>query len=107
MVHCIYLRGHRCLFPKYIVFLSLKIYFVLANIVDPDEMPHKFRMVHCIYLRGHRCLFPKYIVFLSLKIYFVLANIADPDEMPHYAAFHLGIQCVSKYPFRDFWSSEG
>ena len=26
---------------KDIVFLSLKIIFILANIVDPDEMPHE------------------------------------------------------------------
>ena len=24
----------------------------------------------------------------------------DPDEMPHYAAFHIGIHCLSKYLFR-------
>ena len=30
-------RSH---FPKNIVFLSLKIEFVLANIADPNEMPH-------------------------------------------------------------------
>ena len=31
-------RGHRLLFPNKI--LSLKIFYVLANGVDPDEMPH-------------------------------------------------------------------
>ena len=34
------LRGHRLWFPKYIVFHSLKIDFVLANTAEPDEMPH-------------------------------------------------------------------
>ena len=33
-------RGHRLLFPNKIIFLSLKIFYVLANGVDPDEMPH-------------------------------------------------------------------
>ena len=42
-VHCIHQwanTGHRLLFPNKIVFLSLKTVFVLANSVDPDEMPH-------------------------------------------------------------------
>ena len=43
------------------------------------------------------------IVFLSLRIVFVLANRVDTDEMPHYnAAFHQGIHCMSKDPFRGF-----
>ena len=58
-------------------------------------------------LRGHRLRFPKTIVFLSLNINFVIANSADLDEMPHYAAFHLGLHCLPKYLFRDFWSSKG
>ena len=33
------LRGYRLSFPKNIVFLSMKIDFVLANSADPDEMP--------------------------------------------------------------------
>ena len=43
-------------------------------------------------------LFPKNVVFL--KIDFVLANRPDSDEMPHVAAFHLGLHCLPKYPFR-------
>ena len=34
------LSGHRLKFPNKIVFLSLKIVFVLAVSVDPDEMLH-------------------------------------------------------------------
>ena len=30
----------------------------------------------------------------------ILANSADPDEMQHDAAFHLGLHCLPKYPFR-------
>ena len=33
-------RGHRLWFPKQIIFLLLKIDFVLANSADPDEMLH-------------------------------------------------------------------
>ena len=51
-------------------------------------------------LRGHRVPYPNYDVFLSLRIVFTLTNSVDPDEMPHYAAFHLGLHCLSKYPFR-------
>ena len=41
-----------------------------------------------------------------MKIDFVLANSADPDEMQHSAAFHLGLHCLPKDPFRGFWSSK-
>ena len=43
-----------------------------------------------------------YDLFLSLKLVLTLANSADPDEMQHTAAFHLGLHCLSKYPFRGF-----
>ena len=49
----------------------------------------------------------KKIVFFSLKIDFVQANSANPDEMPHHAAFHLGLHCLLKYPFRGFQSEMG
>ena len=60
-----------------------------------------------MYIEGRQIIVSKNIVFLSLKIDFVLANSADPDEMLHYAAFHLGLHCLPKYPFRGFWSSKG
>ena len=31
---------------------------------------------------------------------FVSVNSADPYEMSHYAAFHLGLHCLSKFRFR-------
>ena len=34
------MRGHRLKLQRIIVYLSLKIVVVLANSVDPDEMPH-------------------------------------------------------------------
>ena len=41
-------------------------------------------------------------VFLSLNAVSILANSADPGEMQHYAAFHLGLYWLPKYPFRGF-----
>ena len=43
-------------------------------------------------------MFLNYYVFLSLEVILILANSADPDEMHHYAAFHLGLHCLPKYP---------
>ena len=54
-------------------------------------------MVYCIFW-GSQVIIFKNNVFLSLKIDLVLANSADPDEMPHYAAFHLGLHYLPKYP---------
>ena len=36
-----------------------------------------------------------------------LTNSVDPDEMPQYAAFHLGLHCLLKYPFRGFPFTKG
>ena len=55
-----------------------------------------------VYIVGSQVIISKNIVFLSLKIEYVIANSTDPDEMPHNAAFHLGLHCLQKYPFRDF-----
>ena len=41
-------------------------------------------------------------VFFCLKFFFTLKNSVDPDEMPHYAAFHLGLYCLLKYPLWGF-----
>ena len=58
-------------------------------------------------LRGHRLYFPKNIFFLSLKINFALANSVVPIERLHHVAFHLALHCLTKYPFRGFWSIKG
>ena len=44
----------------------------------------------------------------ALKIDFVLAKrlSADSDEMLHWA-IHLGLHCLTKYPFWDNWSLKG
>ena len=60
---------------------------------------NKDGIVHYYILRGQRSEFPKYDVFKSLKI---SAKSVDPDEMQHYAAFHLGLHCLPKYPFWGF-----
>ena len=62
-------------------------------------------MVH--YIEGSWVIISKNVLFfLSLKIYFVLANSADLDER-HFAAFHLGLRCLPKYPIRSFWPTKG
>ena len=55
-----------------------------------------------IIYRGHRFLFPKIYCIFSLKIDFVFTYGAGADEMPPYAAFHLGLHCLSKYPLGVF-----
>ena len=57
------------------------------------------------YIEGSQVIISKKIIFLSLTIDLVSANSADPDEMPHYVAFHLGLHCLSKYPFSGFHST--
>ena len=41
-------------------------------------------------------------LFLPLKVVLIITNSADPYEMQHYAAFHLVLHCLSKYPFKGF-----
>ena len=60
-----------------------------------------------VYIEGSQFIISKRYCICSLKIDFVLANSADPDEMPHHAAFHLGLRCLPKYPFRGFRSTKG
>ena len=56
-----------------------------------------------MYFKGSHVKFLKYdYVFLSLKVVLILPNSADTDEMQHYAAFCLGLHCLSKYLFRGF-----
>ena len=55
-----------------------------------------------VYLKGSQVEFLNYDVFLSLKVILTFANSADQDEMQRKAAFHLGLHCLPKYPFRGF-----
>ena len=36
-----------------------------------------------------------------------LSKKSEPDKMQHYAAFHLGLHCLPKYPFRGLNSTKG
>ena len=60
-----------------------------------------------MYFKRSQVEFLIYDVFLSLKVVFILVNSSDPDEMQHYAAFHLGLHCLPKYPFRGFQYTKG
>ena len=50
----VYTERSKVIISKNITFLSLKIYFVLANSADPDKMPH-----YAAFHLGLHC-FPKY-----------------------------------------------
>ena len=34
------------------------------------------------------------------------AKSVEPDEMPHHAAFHQGLHCLLKSPFRGFQNTK-
>ena len=51
--------------------------------------------------------FLNYDAFLSCKIVFIFVNSADLDEMLHIAAFHWGLQCLSKYLPADIQNEKG
>ena len=63
-------------------------------------------MVHCMF-DGSKVIFSKQnkkcISFYENPF---SVNSVDPDEMPHKAAFHLGLHCFPKYPFRGFRSKK-
>ena len=40
-------------------------------------------------------------------VYLFYLNSVDPDEMLHYAAFHLGLHCLQKYPLLGFPYTKG
>ena len=65
------------------------------------EILIKFVMVRSgwfiAYIEGSQVIISKRY-YISMKIGGVLANIADPGEMMYYAAFHLGLHCLTKYP---------
>ena len=60
-----------------------------------------------MYLEGSQVEVSQLNVFLSLKVDLILTNSEDPGEMQHYAAFHLGLHCLPKYPFRGFQYTNG
>ena len=50
-----------------------------------------------VYIEGSKVKISKYC-FSYLCEDFALAKSAEPDERPRYAAFHLGLHCLPKYP---------
>ena len=60
-----------------------------------------------MHFKGSQVKFSKFCCFLSLNVVLISANSADPGEMKHYAAFHLGLHRLPKYPFRGFQYSKG
>ena len=61
-----------------------------------------------LYFKGPQVEVSELLFFLSLKVdVLILANSADSGEMQHYAAFHLGLHCLPKYPFRDLQFRKG
>ena len=72
--------------------------------INRDELSNICKTPHClkyqVYLSQHT--FTAFHCVLNNSFYqkCILANSADTDEMPHYAAFHLGLYCLSKYSCR-------
>ena len=68
---------------------------------------NKLGIDHYTY-QGVSCYdFQNNFIFCLKIFFFILTNSVDPDEMPHYAAFHLGLHCMPKYPFRGFLYTNG
>ena len=90
--------------------VAIHAHLTLFRPMEFSIQPHTIMSeLSIVYIEGSWVIISKKILyfFLSLKINFILANSADPDERLHYAAFHLGLHCLLKYPFRGFWSKKG
>ena len=67
----VYIEGLQVILFKNIIFISLKIDFVLANSAEPDEMPH-----YAAFHLGLYCL-PKYLLsWMKVEISKIL-NLRD------------------------------
>ena len=63
-----------------------------------------------VYLKGSHIEFIKFLYISVPDRCFDLikqCNSADPNEMQQYATFHLGLQCLPKYPLRGFQYKKG
>ena len=60
-----------------------------------------------IYFKGSQVVIYQLWCISIHKDVFTLTNILDPGEMMHHAAFHLGLHCLSKYPFKGFQYENG
>ena len=80
----------------------------LCTLLDCPINIHTVRMGwSIIQIRVHMVNYSNNYVLQSQESVFNLANSAGPDEMPHFAAFHLSLHCVSKYPFMVFQYTKG
>ena len=52
--------------------------------------------------KGIELEFSELLCFSVPESCFNLSKSVDLDEMPHFAAFHLGLHFLPKYPFRGF-----
>ena len=57
--------------------------------------------LHIVYFKGSQVVLSKLRCISVPEGSIYQANSVDPIEMQHYA-FHLGLHCLSKYPFRSF-----
>ena len=52
-----------------------------------------------ICFKGSQLEISKHLCYSVPEDCIYLSNSAGPDEMLHFAAFHLGLHCLPKYPF--------
>ena len=61
-----------------------------------------------IYLKGSQVgILPIMMYFCPWACFYLVTNSENLDEMQHYAAFHLGLHSLSKYPFMGFQNTKG
>ena len=68
---------------------------------------NKSIILSIIYFKDHRSEISNYYVLKSLNVVLFSAKSVGLDEMQHHAAFHLGLHCLSKYPFKGFQYTVG
>ena len=60
-----------------------------------------------VYFEGSQVEFSELMSISVPEDCFNLSEQCRPDEMRHSAAFHLGLHCLPKYPFRGSPDSNG
>ena len=55
-----------------------------------------------VHFKGSQVEFSKLCCIFVPEGCFNVSKQNRPDEMQHYAAFHLGLHCLPKYPLRCF-----
>ena len=79
---------------------------LMLTLFKPMDFSVKYGTV--VYFEGSQVIIYLKIVFRSLMIDFVKQTVQTliKSRVMH-AAFHLGPDCLSNYPFQSFWSSNG